>query len=112
MKQAFPPHRRGLAALVPTLALLAVPAFAQDVPASAPQQTAPVTPPPVVPTAPVQTAPVQSAPAQTAPVQTMETPPVEAPPPPDATPARAAPHAVRAPTATRSVTQRTSSASH
>ncbi len=112
MKQAFPPHRRALAALVPTLALLAVPAVAQDVPASsAPQQqTAPVAPPPVVSTAPVQAAPVQAAPVQSAPVQTVQTAPVEAPPPPDAAPERAAPRATHAPATTRSVTQHNTAA--
>ncbi|MDB5673207.1 MAG: hypothetical protein JWM65_189 [Sphingomonas bacterium] len=101
MKQVFPPHRRALAALVPTLALLAVPAVAQD------QQT-PVAPPPVVTTAPpAPAAPVQAAPAQTAPVQTVQAAPVEALPPPDVTPERAAPRATRAPAPTRTVTQRT-----
>ncbi len=100
MKQAFPPHRRALAALVPTLALLAVPAVAQD------QQT-PVAPPPVVTTAPpAPAAPVQTAPAQTAPVQTVQTAPVEALPPPDVTPERATPRATRALAPTRTVTQR------
>ena len=104
MKQAFPPHRRALAALVPTLAVLAVPALAQD------QQATPVAPPPVVSTAPAPApAPVQAtpAPAQAAPVQTVQPAPVEALPPPDVTPERAAPRATRVPTATRSTIQRT-----
>ena len=102
MKQAFPPHRRALAALVPTLVLLAVPAVAQD------QQT-PVAPPPVVttaPPAPAPAAPVQAAPVQTAPVQTVQTEPVETLPPPDVTPERAAPRATRAPAQARTTTQR------
>jgi hypothetical protein len=103
MKQVSPPHRRALAALVPTLALLAVPAVAQD------QQT-PVAPPPVVTTAPpaaAPAAPAQTAPVQTAPVQTVQTAPVEALPPPDVTPVRAAPRATRAPAPARTATQRT-----
>jgi hypothetical protein len=103
MKQAFPPHRRALAALVPTLALLAVPAVAQD------QQT-PVAPPPVVSTAPAPAPapPAQAAPVQAAPVQTVQTEPVETLPPPDVRPERATPRATRAPAPTRTVTQRTS----
>lgn len=107
MKQPFTPHRRALAALAPTLAVLAVPAVAQD------QQATPVAPPPVVSTAPAPApaAPVQAAPAptQSAPVQTVQAAPVEALPPPDVTPERAAPRASRAPVATRSTTQRTTS---
>jgi len=103
MKQVFPPHRRALAALVPTLALLAVPAVAQDVPAAsaAQQQAAPVAPPPVVQTAPTQTAPVQAAP-----VRTVQAEPVETLPPPDVTPERAT-RAARTPTQTRTVTRHT-----
>ena len=105
MKTPFPPHRRAFAALVPTLALLAVPAVAQD------QQTTPVAPPPVVSTAPAPApvAPVQVAPApvQAAPVQTVQTAPVEAPPPPDAAPERTTTRAARAPATTHSATRRT-----
>ena len=100
MKQDFPPHRRAFVALIPTLALLAVPAVAQETPApAAPQQSTPVAPPPVPEVAPVQAAPVAPAPVQAAPVQppvqTVETPPVEAPPPPDAAPAPRATAATR-----------------
>jgi hypothetical protein len=103
MKQAFPPHRRAFAALVPTLALLAVPAGGLDVPA--PPAPPPLTPvaPPVVATTPVQPAP---APVQAAPVQTVQTAPVATLPPPDVTPERVAPRATRAPAATHSTTQR------
>src|SRR3569623_2047530 len=100
---AFPPLRRAFAALVPTLALRAVPAVAQDVPATpAPPPQATVAPP-VVSTTPVQPAP---APVQAAPVQTVQTAPVATLPPPDVTPERAAPRATRAPAATHSTTQR------
>lgn len=97
MKQTFPPHRRALAALVPTLALLAVPGVAQEMTApAAPQQIAPVAPPPVVQIAPVPP------PVQSAPVQMVQTPPVEAAPVADAPPERAATRA----TPTRAATQR------
>src|SRR3569623_1576517 len=100
---AFPPLRRAFAALVPTLALRAVPAVAQDVPATpAPPPQATVAPP-VVSTTPVQPAP---APVQAAPVLTAQTAPVATLPPPDVTPERAAPRATRAPAATHSTTQR------
>jgi hypothetical protein len=96
MKQTLPPHRRALAALVPTLALLAVPAVAQET------QTT-VAPPPVVQTTPVQAAPAPApvpAPVQSAPVQTVQTEPVEAPPPPEAVAPRATPARQAAPRAT------------
>jgi LPXTG-motif cell wall-anchored protein len=83
MKRTFPPHRRALAALVPTLALLAVPAIAQETTApAAPQQSAPVAPPPVVQIAPVPP------PVQSAPVQMVQTAPVEAAPVVEASPER------------------------
>ncbi len=94
MKQTFPPHRRALAALVPTLALLAVPAVAQEAPTT-------VAPPVVVQTAPVPAAPAPSpAPVQSAPVQTVQVEPVEAPPPADAVAPRATAGRQAAPRAT------------
>lgn len=96
MRNTFPPHRRALAALFPTLALLAVPAVAQEMTApAAPQQSVPVMPPPVVETAPVPP------PTQSAPVQMVQTPPIETAPTPEPQPEPASPRA-----ATRAVPAR------
>jgi len=72
MKNHPAPNRRAFAALIPATLLLAVPAFAQDVPAATAPPPAQVAPPIVVPTVsePAASAPTEVTPPTTAPAET------------------------------------------